>query len=275
MEKVLVLGLGEVGRPIFEIIRESGKFEVYGYDVVPEKTIHKLEEIPQSVDYIHVCFPCFSKETFIKEVEKYIKLFNPKLIIVHSTVIPGTCREIHGVYNVHVVHSPVRGVHTKMKEHLKFWTKWIGPVCDVCRTLAEKHLRDIGFKVRVASNAETTELSKLWETVLRAILITSWHDIHRTAKIFNADIREIAEFIGEVHEVLKDRPIYFPGVIGGHCLIPNTRLLLEVYHSPLLEYVLTSNEVRKLEIRNPDIVKEVEEVKKLLWEKFVNKDYFK
>ncbi len=273
MEKVLVVGLGEVGRPLFEIVRESGRFETYGYDVDPSKTVHRLEEIPEKVDYLHVCIPCKDKWSFLKSVELYVRRFRPKLVVVHSTVVPGTCRLIHEQLNVHVVHSPVRGVHAKMKEHLRFWTKWIGPVCEECRSLGETHLRELGFNIRIAKNAETTELAKIWETVMRAVLITTWHDIHRTCREFMADIGEVAEFIGEVHEVLKDRPVYYPGVIGGHCLIPNTRLLLQVYYSPLLEYVLESNEVRRIELEHPDIKQEVEKVKKV-WERYINRNYF-
>jgi prephenate dehydrogenase len=32
-ERFLVVGLGEVGRRFFKLLRESGKFEVYGFDV--------------------------------------------------------------------------------------------------------------------------------------------------------------------------------------------------------------------------------------------------
>jgi hypothetical protein len=40
---------------------------------------------------------------------------------------------------------------------------------------------------------------------------------------------------------------YFPGVIGGHCVIPNIELLLNVRDSALCKAVLRSNELRKLE----------------------------
>jgi hypothetical protein len=52
-------------------------------------------------------------------------------------------------------------------------------------------------------------------------------------KRFNATLNEISEFIAEVHEVLDDRPILYPDYIGGHCLIPNTRLLNTMDHNNL------------------------------------------
>ena len=85
---------------------------------------------------------------------------------------------------------------------------------------------------------------------------------------------KIAEFIGEVHEVLKDRPIYWPDVIGGHCLIPNTKLLLSEYRSKLLEYILESNEKRIEELKNEELRKEVEKLKDFVIKNFLNKEYF-
>jgi hypothetical protein len=36
---------------------------------------------------------------------------------------------------------------------------------------------------------------------------------------------EIAKFIAKVHEVLGEKPVFYPDYIGGHCLIPNTKML--------------------------------------------------
>lgn len=42
-----------------------------------------------------------------------------------------------------------------------------------------------------------------------------------------------------------DRPVMFPGVIGVHCLIPNTELLLKAYDSEFLRLILKSNSKRR------------------------------
>jgi hypothetical protein len=59
-----------------------------------------------------------------------------------------------------------------------------------------------------------------------------------------------------------DRPVMFPGFIGGHCLIPNTELLLNAYDSEFLRLILKSNEKRKEEIKDERVQKEVEKVSK-------------
>jgi len=105
-------------------------------------------------------------------------------------------------------------------------------------------------------------------------MIVFWQEAHRIARRFDADIVSIAEFIGEVHEVLRDRPVYYPAYIGGHCLIPNTKILNEVAPSPLWSCILESNEKCRKEEEDPVIREEIECVKKLVWEKLVNRDYY-
>jgi len=58
------------------------------------------------------------------------------------------------------------------------------------------------------------------------------------------------------------RPVMFPDVIGGHCLIPNTELLLKSYDSEFLRLILKSNEKRKSEITDEKVKEEIEKVKK-------------
>ena len=60
METVLVIGLGEIGRALFEIIAESNTFDVYGLDI-DNKKMQALDQnqknIPSSIDIMHICIP--------------------------------------------------------------------------------------------------------------------------------------------------------------------------------------------------------------------------
>ena len=271
--KVLVLGLGEVGKPLYEIILESGGYEVYGYDVHSEKTIHKLDEIKKPIDIMHVCFPCVSKDEFIDSVVNYVFLFSPSLVIINSTVPVGTTEEIYAKTGVDIAHSPIRGVHVRMKRHLRFWTKYIGAINERASKKAVDHFRKIGLKVKILKSPKETELAKLFETVYRALLIAWWQEMHRISRRFNADILHIADFIADTHKVLGDRPVYYPDFIGGHCLIPNTKLLKECCNSKFLDLILESNIARRKEIENEEIRKDVERIKKL-WMELIPKWYF-
>jgi hypothetical protein len=84
--------------------------------------------------------------------------------------------------------------------------------------------------------------------------------MHRISRTLGADFDDVVDFLEDTHRVRLDRPIMFPGIIGGHCLIPNTELLLQVYDSDFLRLILDSNKKRKEEIRNKAIQKEAQKI---------------
>ena len=270
-EKILIIGLGEVGKPLYKILSENFT-NVYGYDSDRSKTIHELKAIPKPIEIMHIAYPYTGGE-FIDSTINYIRSFNPRLVIIHSSIPPRTTRLIQSKTNSIIAYSPVRGKHPNLKEHLRFWTKWISAVNQAGIELAKRHLEEAGFKVKVAKDPESLELAKLWETIYRAAMIACWQEVHRISKDLGADIKVIAEFIQEVHEVLGDRPLYYPDVIGGHCLIPNTRILAEIVDSDLLSFILKSNELRSEEIKDPKIGEEVEALKEI-WKKLIPRSYY-
>ena len=275
MKKVLIIGLGEVGSALYDIIRESNKYEVYGYDVDPNKSKNKRAEIPKVVDIVHICYPFTSKQKFVKITAEYINNFKPNLLVINSTVAPGTTKKIASKFpKILVVHSPIRGKHPKLKRHILFWTKYIGPVTKEAGEEAKKHFESLGLKVKVLDSPFETELGKIFETVYRALLIAWWQEMHRISRKLGANFKEVMDIIVDTNKVLKDRPIYFPGYIGGHCLIPNTKILLDVYDSNFLKAILKSNEKRLEELKEEEVKKEIEEIKRIALEN-INKEYFK
>jgi len=276
-EKVLVLGLGEVGGSLYEILVESGKFSVFALD----SNINKMREfganMPKGkVDVMHVCIPCYDREEFVKSVLEYINKFDPEIIVINSTVPPGTTEELNKKSGRPVAHSPIRGVH-KDRDHMKWeirrWTKYVGGTDDKSTELASKHFEKLGLKVKALGSSRETELAKLFETIYRAWMIACFQEMHRISRYFNADFDQIVDFLEDTHRVRFDRPPMFPDVIGGHCLIPNTKLLLEVYESEFLRLILKSNEKRKEEIKREEIRNEVEKIRERV--KKLEKDLIK
>ncbi len=265
-EKVLVVGLGEVGLPLYKLLRECGKFLVYGSDI-DETRMSSIEQkgVPDEVDVMHICIPCFNQDEFVNVVVGYAKRFKPKLLIVNSTVPPGTTQKIHELCGCLAAHSPVRGMHKSlehMKWELKRWTKYVGGANAEAGKAACKHFKKAGFKPKVLKGCAETELAKLFETTYRAWMIACFQEMHRISKHFEANFNDVVDFLEDTHRVRFDRPVMFPDVIGGHCLIPNTELLLNNYDSKFLRLILESNEKRKKEIEDEDIKSEVEKVRK-------------
>lgn len=268
-ETVLVVGLGEVGRPLFELLDESGKFIVFGFDTDKSK-MQSLRQttLPNKVDIIHICLPCSNKSKFVDIVTSYIRKFEPKLVIINSTVPPKTTIGIHEkCSNCLVAHSPVRGVHKNpeyMKWELKRWTKYVGGANAKAADAARNHFEKLGLKTKVLKSCTETELAKLFETTYRAWMIACFQEMHRISNQVGADFADVVDFIEDTHRIRSDRPVMFPDVIGGHCLIPNVELLLESYDSKLLRLILDSNEKRKEEVKDKRVSEEVERIKRKL-----------
>jgi UDP-glucose 6-dehydrogenase len=95
-------------------------------------------------------------------------------------------------------------------------------------------------------------------------MIACFQEMHRISNRVGADFADVVDFIEDTHRIRSDRPVMFPDVIGGHCLIPNVELLLEGYDSKLLRLILDSNEKRKEEVKDKRILEEVERIKRKL-----------
>jgi UDP-N-acetyl-D-mannosaminuronate dehydrogenase len=149
-----------------------------------------------------------------------------------------------------------------MKWEIKRWTKYVGGVDVKGAEAAREHFEKIGLKVKALKSCAETELAKLFETTYRAWMITCFQEMHRISRTFEAEFDDAVAFLEDTHRARLDRPIMFPDVIGGHCLVPNTELLINVYDSKFLGLILESNEKRKKEIKDADVRKEVEKVKK-------------
>ncbi|MCW3995110.1 MAG: GDP-mannose dehydrogenase [Candidatus Bathyarchaeota archaeon] len=266
-ETVLIIGLGEIGHTLFALFNEAkDRFAVYGLDV-DEKKMRELNQetskIPSQVDTMHVCLPCGCQEKFVEITAGYVEKFKPNLAIINSTVPPGTTLKVAERCRCLLVHSPSRGVH-KSAEHMvwemKRWTKYVGGVNSAAANAARVHFEKLGLKVKVLKGCAETELAKLFETTYRAWMIACFQEMHRISRAFGADFDETVDFLEDTHRLRFDRPVMFPGVIGGHCLIPNTELLLETYESPFLRLILESNEKRKEEIKDKAVALEVKKV---------------
>jgi UDP-N-acetyl-D-mannosaminuronate dehydrogenase len=266
-EKVLIVGLGEVGHALFELFKESGKFDVYGFDVDKER-MRKIAgdaEPANEIDVMHICYPCSEQGGFVQTTSEYIERNKPKLTIIDSTTPPGTTQQIYELTKSPIVHSPIRGMHASletMKRDIRFWSKYVGGVSKETATAAKKHFEKLGLKVKVLKSPIETELAKLFETTYRAWMIACFQEMHRISRHFKADFDEVVDMLGDIHRVDLNKPIHYPDVIGGHCLIPNTELLLGAYDSRFLGLILESNEKRKEEIRDESVRQEVEKIKK-------------
>lgn len=231
--RVVVVGLGEVGKPVFELI--SRHHHTIGVDISPP-----LEEIEQ-VDILHVCYP-FQIKDFVGETVRYIRLFEPKVTIINSTVAVGTTRLIAEQADVAVVNSPVRGKHARMLDELCEYTKFVGAIDPAYARRAAEHFESVGLKTKILSSPEATELAKLTETTYFGLMIAWAQELERYCDQSGADYEELISFYDEIAFFPSVK--YFPGIIGGHCVMPNIEILRRLDESMLLEAIRASNRMK-------------------------------
>lgn len=147
-----------------------------------------------------------------------------------------------------------------MRWEMKRWTKYVGGADAKAADAACKHFEKLGLKEKVLKSCVETELAKLFETTYRAWMIACFQEMHRISRAFGADFDDVVDFLEDTHRVRLDRPIMFPGFIGGHCLIPNTELLLQSYNSEFLQLILKSNQKRREELKDKKVQKEAAKI---------------
>jgi len=265
METVLVIGLGEVGRPVYKIIEDSGNYTVYGIDK-NKALMKKLNQgrIPKQIDIMHICIPCFDAKKFIGIVSEYAKKYKPYLLIINSTVPPQTTKRLGKKCVCALVHSPTFGTH-KSKEYMEWevkrWTKLIGGIDKESSEMAREHFWKIGIRTQIVKSPTESELVKIFETTYAGWMITFFQEFHRIAEVFGADFSEIVGRIAEIHKTTNDKPVWYPDVIGGHCIIQNIDLLLSCYDADFLRLIKTSNEKRKVEVKKEKTKHEIAKIK--------------
>ena len=265
----MVLGLGEIGTALFSVLKdEEGRFHVYGLDLEKSKMQALNQEeakLPARIDTMHVCLPCKEPDAFVDIVCGYAERFNPNLVIINSTVPPGTTMKVQQRCRCLVAHSPVRGVH-KNPEHMKWeirrWRKYVGGANPKATEAARKHFKKAHLRVKALNSCNETELAKLFETTYRAWMIACFQEMHRITRNIGADFDDVVDFLEDTHRIRLDRPIMYPGFIGGHCLMPNIELLMQSYDSEFLRLVIKSNEKRKIEIKDKTVQREADKIAK-------------
>jgi UDP-N-acetyl-D-mannosaminuronate dehydrogenase len=126
-----------------------------------------------------------------------------------------------------------------MLQDLRFYSKYIGALESEHGERAVEHFRRVGLKTRVLTPPEATELAKLTETTYFGLLIAWAQEVERYCLELGLDYDDIASIYDEISFFPPVR--YFPGVIGGHCVMPNVGILGETFESPLLDAIRWSN----------------------------------
>jgi UDP-N-acetyl-D-mannosaminuronic acid dehydrogenase len=147
--KVLIVGLGQLGLPVAKYVKEKG-FDVYGYDISPEAVdrAEKIAEIKKATDFSNfdVYIICVSthkpEDMFSPHVDSLLDLVdriskeakNGALVSIESTIPKGTSKKVFEILNhrLHVAHAPHRWYSLEQEEHGVNQLRVLGGVCECC-----------------------------------------------------------------------------------------------------------------------------------------------
>lgn len=219
--KSLVIGSGEIGRSLYNVLKKA--------HVVHIRDKKEPKRLPKQFDVLHICIP--ASKQFKGIVNEYIKQYEPSLVIIHSTVAPGTTRSL----GENVVHSPVHGKHPHLEVGIKTFGKYVGGINKKKVDEAVVYLRHAQINAIAVDSPETSELSKILCTTYLTTVVTFMQEAKRMCDKHDADFDHVytiwnglynfgSQRLGKNHLI---RPVleFIPGATGGHCCLPNLELI--------------------------------------------------
>jgi UDP-N-acetyl-D-mannosaminuronate dehydrogenase len=149
-DKVLIIGLGQLGLPVAKYVKEKG-FDVYGYDI-SQKAIQRAEKIAaikkadnfSEFDVYIICISTHEPDDmFTPQINGLLSIVQEKiakeakngaLVSIESTIPRGTSKKVFEMLNhrLHVAHIPHRWYALEEKEHGVNQLRVVGGVCDCC-----------------------------------------------------------------------------------------------------------------------------------------------
>jgi len=234
----LIIGLGEVGDPLRTVLHRSDPGTV-GIDIEPTS-------IAAPIGIMHICIPLKDPGDFQNAIVAYARRYAPEVIVINSTVVPGTTRAIQNASGIPCVYSPVRGKHSRMVDELCTYVKFVAGTDAQATARVMEQFKSSGMQPEAMSAPEALEIAKLLETTYFGLLIAWAQEMNRFAQTVDADYQEIGRFFREISYL--PGVLFQPGHIGGHCVMPNVELLQRQFQSDFLNVIKSSNEARRCEL---------------------------
>lgn len=265
LNKVLVIGLGQLGLPVAEYIKQRGGFDVYGYDISSKamdraQTTAGIKKATNFSDF-DVYILCISThkpdDMFSPQIDGLLSIVdkiskeakNGALVSIESTIPKGTSKKVFEMLNhrLHVAHAPHRWYALEEQEHGVNQVRVIGGVCDCCLKIA---MYFYDGRSENMNNSSSSSSSNEEKSKAKSLGIP----MHPVSDI---EIAELAKIVENAHRYLQiafaeDLYIYcqannisFPELrdavntkwnvhilepregIGGHCLPKDTKMFLQ------------------------------------------------
>ncbi len=242
--KIMILGLGEIGKAIYEVVSSKFPSDVYGRDVDFQPSFR--------VEVVHICYPY--SEDFVRITNNYLSLYNPDFTIVHTTTPPGTCEQLQGL----VAHCPIRGRHQDLVKGILEYEMVLGYNNQDAYEYTHNYMTKLRVKTKSVSSSKTSELLKLLSLTHFAFNIEFARLAKECCDKYDVDYSYVKDYTNSYNRTIERlEGVQFyksnlnppEGKIGGHCVLNAVSLLNTEVPNPLLTEILKINkELGKLSL---------------------------
>jgi UDP-N-acetyl-D-mannosaminuronic acid dehydrogenase len=252
--RVLIIGLGQIGFAVASYIKKQEKYDVYGYDI--SSAARDRAELKIGIknaadftgfDIYMVCISTHSPDDiFAPDTSGLISVANKlsqegkkgALVVIESTVPQGTSKQFCEIlgHDLHVVHAPHRWYSAEENEHGVNQPRVIGGVYDCCLKLGmqffagsdsangdSKTYSGLGVPMLPLSEVELAELTKIIENSHRYLQIAFAEELLLYCQANGLDFAELRQALNTKWNVNILEPRQG---IGGHCLPKDTKMFL-------------------------------------------------
>jgi UDP-N-acetyl-D-mannosaminuronic acid dehydrogenase len=214
INKVLVIGLGQLGLPVARYVNERG-LDVYGYDI-SSKAMERAEKttgIKQATNFSGfdayiICVSTHKQEDmFSPQIEGILSIVerlskeakDGALVSIESTIPLGTSKKVFEILNhrLHVVHAPHRWYALEEKEHGVNQLRVVGGVRDCCLRLAMQFYDGSSSKIDNINSVKTHSTTSLMQTTTNGTLGIPMHPVSEV------EIAELTKIIENAHRYLQ------------------------------------------------------------------------
>jgi len=222
--KAVVIGLGETGRPLKELLEEAYEDEVKGID----KIKGPRDQPGSTFEFMHICFP--QGLDFKEEVRRYTAIYDPSYLVVHSTLYPGTMNQLarrwryfaeseplsrQPSYDMEMLnsckglfYSPIRGnTGDGMKWGLKTYKKFIASAGapTVYGKQFESSAKGRAFRERLEAEANRSIIKHFKKAGITAFFVADMKTLEYAKNLNLAYYATCISFFQELERIVENR----------------------------------------------------------------------
>ena len=273
-EKILVIGLGEIGYNNAEYMTGIG-LDVDGYDIAPKAVkraldagiIKKEAKKFKGYDYYMICVSTHNPQNmFIPFLDGLIEVANRiaaegtpgTLVTIESTIPKGTSKQVCDIlqHRFHVAHCPHRYFNQEKTEHGVRQLRVLAGCHSCCSNEAlrfYKYLLDI--PIYTLTSVELAELTKVIENTHRYLEIAFSEELKMFCDSQNLDFTELRT---AVNTKWNENLLEARTGIGGHCLPKDTKMYYELSKNILpystISAALKTNDIYESYLAKKDFI---------------------